>query len=100
MKPFMDKDFLLSTPTAVELFHRYAAPLPIIDYHCHIDAAEIYQNKTYQNLAQAWLGGDHYKWRAMRICGVEERLITGSATDREKFNAFCSIMPKLAGSPL
>ncbi len=67
MKPFMDQDFLLSTPTAVELFHRYAAPLPIIDYHCHIDAAEIYQNKTYQNLAQAWLGGDHYKWRAMRI---------------------------------
>lgn len=57
MKPFMHKDFLLSTSTAVELFHRYAAPLPIIDYHCHIDAAEIYQNKTYQNLAQAWLGG-------------------------------------------
>lgn len=100
MKPFMDQDFLLSTPTAVELFHRYAAPLPIIDYHCHIDAAEIYENRTYENLAQAWLGGDHYKWRAMRICGVEERLITGNAADREKFNAFCGIMPKLAGSPL
>lgn len=100
MKAFMDKDFLLSTETAKQLYHETAASLPIVDYHCHLSAREIAENKCYENITEIWLGGDHYKWRAMRACGVEERFITGDASDYEKFRAYCACMPRLAGNPL
>ncbi len=100
MKPFMDEDFLLSTETAKILYHTYAEPLPILDYHCHVSPKEIAENRGFSNIAEVWLGGDHYKWRAMRSCGVEERCITGDASDYEKFFAYASVMPKLIGNPL
>ncbi|MBN2879873.1 MAG: glucuronate isomerase [Clostridia bacterium] len=100
MKKFMDKDFLLSTKTAEKLYHEYAETMPIIDYHCHINPQEIAENKRYENITQVWLYGDHYKWRAMRSCGVEERFITGDAGDYEKFLKWAEIMPLLMGNPL
>ena len=72
MKKFMDNDFLLSTPTAVELYEKYSKDLPIIDYHCHINPKEIAENISFSNITEAWLYGDHYKWRAIRACGFEE----------------------------
>ena len=90
MKPFMDKDFILNSDTAKELYHNTAAKLPIIDYHCHIDAKEIAEDRVFDNIAQVWLGGDHYKWRAMRICGTPENLVTGDAPDKDKFFAFAA----------
>ncbi len=102
MKAFMDDDFLLDSPTAQALYHEYAARLPIIDYHCHVDPADdIAQNRRFENIAQLWLGGDHYKWRIMRAHGADERLITGGeSTDYEKFMAFASALPKAAGNPV
>lgn len=100
MKNFMDKDFLLSTPTAKTLFHDYAKDLPIIDYHCHINPREIYEDRRFENLTQMWLEGDHYKWRLMRSDGIEERYITGNATDKEKFLAFARALPRAIGNPL
>ena len=100
MQAFMDRDFLLSTETAKQLYHGLAATLPIIDYHCHLSPREIAEDKRYENITEIWLGGDHYKWRAMRACGVEERFITGDGSDYEKFRAFCSCMPRLIGNPL
>lgn len=100
MKRFMGKNFLLNSETAKILYHNYAAKLPIIDYHCHVSPMEIANDKIYQNITELWLGGDHYKWRAMRSCGVDEELITGSASDYDKFKAYASIMPKLIGNPL
>ena len=85
MKPFMDKDFLLETDTAKHLFHDIADKMPIIDYHCHLIPREIYEDRQFENITQVWLGGDHYKWRLMRSFGVDEKYITGDATDREKF---------------
>ena len=85
MKKFLDKDFLLSTKTAKKLYHNYASTMPIIDYHCHIDAKEVYEDKRFENITQIWLGGDHYKWRVMRSNGIDEKYITGDATDKEKF---------------
>src|SRR6476646_9445978 len=76
-KKFMDENFLLSSETARQLFHNYASDMPIIDYHCHLSPKEIYENKTFRNITEAWLAGDHYKWRVMRANGVEERFITG-----------------------
>ena len=82
MKAFMDKDFLLSTETAKKLYHEYAEVMPIIDYHCHINPQEIYEDRKFDNITQVWLGGDHYKWRQLRAFGVSEELITGkSVTD-------------------
>ena len=75
MKQFMDKNFLLSTPTAQKLYHEYAENMPIIDYHCHLDPKEIYEDRQFENITQVWLGGDHYKWRQMRSNGVEEKYI-------------------------
>ena len=72
MAQFMDQDFLLTTETAKKLYHDYAAKMPIIDYHCHINPMEIYEDKRYSSITEVWLGGDHYKWRAMRSCGVPE----------------------------
>ena len=100
MDAFICKDFLLDTETARNLYHETAAKLPIIDYHCHIPAAEIAGDIKFENITQAWLYGDHYKWRAMRACGVDERLITGDASDEEKFRAFAGCMPHLIGNPL
>ncbi|MCD8354221.1 MAG: glucuronate isomerase [Clostridiales bacterium] len=100
MKAFMDQDFLLSTETAKKLYHEVAEQLPIIDYHCHIDPREIAEDRKFDNITQVWLGGDHYKWRQMRTCGVTEDLCTGDAPDREKFRAFATILPQLIGNPM
>lgn len=100
MNKFMDKDFLLSTGTARELFHGTAADMPIIDYHCHLSPREIAEDKSFSSITQVWLGGDHYKWRLMRAAGVTEDLVTGDAPDREKFLAFAGVMPQLIGSPV
>ena len=96
----MDDDFLLCTETARRLFHDQAENMPIIDYHCHLSPKEIAEDKRYSNMAEVWLGGDHYKWRAMRSDGVPERFITGNASDYEKFEKWASVLPKLAGNPL
>ena len=100
MKPFMDEDFLLSTPTAQTLFHEYAEKMPVLDYHCHINPREIAENRKFDNITQVWLGGDHYKWRFMRSCGVEERFITGDASDQEKFFKWAEVLGKAIGNPL
>ena len=100
MKQFMDKDFLLSTDMAKTLYHDFAENVPILDYHCHINPQEIAEDRKFENITQVWLGGDHYKWRQMRSNGVEEKYITGDASDREKFQKWAETMPKLIGNPL
>ncbi len=100
MKQFMDQDFLLSTPTAQKLYHDYAAEMPIIDYHCHVSPQEIFEDRRFENITQVWLGGDHYKWRVMRSNGVEEKYITGDASDREKFQKFAEALPLAIGNPM
>ena len=100
MKAFMDKEFLLSSGTAKTLYHDFAEHMPILDYHCHINPQEIFENRRFDNITQVWLGGDHYKWRQMRSNGVDEAYITGNGTDREKFQAWAETMPKLIGNPL
>ena len=100
MKPFMDQDFLLTTKTAKHLYHDFAADMPIIDYHCHLNPQEIYEDRKFENITQVWLGGDHYKWRLMRSAGVDERFITGDATDREKFQKWAETLGLAIGSPL
>jgi len=100
LKYFMDQDFLLENDTAVTLYHEYAAKMPIVDYHCHIDPAEIAEDRRFDNIAQAWLEGDHYKWRLMRACGVDECYITGEAADKEKFMEFARILPRAIGNPV
>ncbi|GFH41526.1 uronate isomerase [Lactococcus hodotermopsidis] len=97
---FLNDDFLLSTDWAKKLYHDYAAKSPIIDYHCHLSPQEIFEDKNFKNITEAWLAGDHYKWRLMRACGVDEALITGQATDYEKFVAWCQTVPKIVGNPL
>ena len=100
MKSFMDKDFLLESPTAVRLYEEHSSKLPIIDYHCHLVPSEIAENKKFSNITELWLYADHYKWRAMRSCGVDERFITGDASDYEKFSEYCRVMPLLIGNPV
>ena len=100
MKQFMDRDFLLTNDAAKHLYHELAASLPIIDYHCHLDPREIYEDRHFDNVTQLWLGGDHYKWRLMRSFGVDERSITGEATDREKFQKWAEALSLAAGNPL
>ena len=100
MKTFMDKDFLLQTETAQKLYNDYAAATPILDYHCHINPQEIYEDRQFENITQVWLGGDHYKWRFMRSCGVDERFITGNASDKEKFLKWAEVLGKAIGNPL
>ena len=99
MKTFMDKDFLLQTETAQKLYNDYAAATPILDYHCHINPQEIYEDRQFENITQVWLGGDHYKWRFMRSCGVDERFITGNASDKEKFLKWAEVLGKAIGNP-
>ena len=100
MRPFMDKDFLLSTETAKKLYHGVAEPLPIVDYHCHLDPREIWEDRRFENITRVWLEGDHYKWRLMRSFGVEERFITGDASDREKFQKWAEALSLAIGNPL
>ena len=100
MKKFMDENFLLSNDTAVELYHKYAKEMPIIDYHCHLNPQEIYENKQFKNITEVWLYGDHYKWRAMRSNGIDERFMTGDATDYEKFMAWVKTLQIAIGNPL
>ncbi len=95
-----DENFLLSTETARKLYHEYAASMPIVDYHCHVSPREIWEDKRFENIAQLWLSGDHYKWRLMRANGVDERYITGDAPDREKFQKFAELLPRAVGNPM
>ncbi len=100
MKRFMDSEFLLKTPTARKLFHSAAENAPIFDYHCHLDPRQIAENKRFEHLTEAWLGGDHYKWRQMRALGIEEKFITGDADPYEKFLAWARAVERLIGNPL
>ena len=100
MRAYMDDNFLLETKTAETLYHQYAAEMPIIDYHTHFNPAQIINNMQVENITQAWLRGDHYKWRLMRTMGVEEEFITGDASDWEKFYNFARILPKCIGNPV
>ena len=101
---FLDKDFLLENEPARELFHNYAEKMPIIDFHCHLNPEEIYENKKFDNITKIWLNegnyGDHYKWRLMRANGVPEELITGDGDDYEKFVAWAGTIEKAVGNPL
>ena len=100
MKPFMDEDFLLSNETAKTLYHNYAKQVPIIDYHCHINPQEIAEDRQFDTITQVWLGGDHYKWRQMRTNGIDEKFITGDASDYEKFEKWAATLQKAIGNPL
>ncbi|MHA6485362.1 glucuronate isomerase [Paenibacillus sp. strain BS8-2] len=102
MKPFLDENFLLANETAIRLYHDYAKDMPIIDYHCHLSPQQIYDNTSFSTITEAWLYGDHYKWRAMRANGVEEHLVTGGdgATDYDRFLAWAGTVPQTIGNPL
>lgn len=97
---WITEDFLLSTPAARRLYHGYAAAEPILDFHCHLPVQDLASDRRFINLTEIWLDGDHYKWRAMRACGVPEPLITGDAPPREKFLAWARITPQCLGNPL
>lgn len=100
MKTFMCEDFLLSNETARRLYHEYASQQPIYDYHCHLSPADIAGDRNFENLTQIWLAGDHYKWRGMRSAGVSEHLITGDASDYDKYLAWANTVPQTLGNPL
>ncbi|MBN1499235.1 MAG: glucuronate isomerase [Spirochaetes bacterium] len=100
MTEFMNDEFLLSTETARKLYHGYAEKMPIFDYHCHLNPREIAENRKYKNITELWLGGDHYKWRAMRSNGVAEKYITGDADDYDKFIKWAETVEKCIGNPL
>ena len=100
MKQFLDKDFLLNTEAARKLYHEAAEKQPIIDYHCHLNPREIYEDIRYENITRVWLGGDHYKWRLMRSAGVPEKYITGDSSDWEKFEKHAEVLGKAIGNPL
>lgn len=100
MSVFIHDDFLLDTSEAVELYHRYAENQPILDYHCHLDSSKLAADYVFANIAEAWLHGDHYKWRAMRTLGIDERYCSGRASDHEKFLQWAGALPKLLRNPL
>jgi glucuronate isomerase len=102
MKKFLDENFLLTNETAIRLYNDYAKQQPIIDYHCHLSPQEIYENKTFKNLTEAWLYGDHYKWKAMRANGVEEKLVTGGegTSDYDRYLEWAKTVPMTIGNPL
>ena len=100
MVPFMNEDFLLTNPTARKLYHDVAKKQPIVDYHCHLNPQEVYEDVQFENITRLWLGGDHYKWRILRSNGVDERYITGDAPDREKFQKFAETLPRCIGNPM
>src|SRR3954470_1782373 len=99
-RPFIREDFLLSTSTARRLYHQFAEPEPIFDYHCHLSPKDIAENRQFKNLFEIWLEGDHYKWRAMRSNGVEERFCTGDADPFAKFQAWAATVPHTLRNPL
>ena len=104
MKKFLDEDFLLENETAKVLYHKYAENMPIFDYHCHIPAKDIYEDRKFDNLTQVWLVdghfGDHYEWRSMRQSGVSEEYITGDKAPEEKFMKYAEMIPYAIGNPL
>ncbi|MDR1552080.1 MAG: glucuronate isomerase [Prevotellaceae bacterium] len=101
MKTFMDENFVLQTESAQQLYHVHAKNQPIIDYHCHLDPKQIFENRKFDNLGQLWLEGDHYKWRAMRANGINEKFITGKDTsDWEKFEKWAETVPYTMRNPL
>ena len=100
MKKFLDDNFLLTNPTSEKLFHDFAKEMPIVDYHNHLSPEVIAGNKKFENLTKVWLNGDHYKWRAMRINGVDESYITGNKSDWEKFRAWSETVPFTLRNPL
>ncbi|MCC8127992.1 MAG: glucuronate isomerase [Clostridiales bacterium] len=100
MKTKFDEELFLTTKTGRELYHKYAENLPIIDYHCHLQPVEIYENREFEDLGEMWLSGDHYKWRAMRTFGIDEKYITGDSSYHEKYLAFARIIPYLIGNPI
>ncbi|HKK41569.1 MAG TPA: glucuronate isomerase [Bacteroidales bacterium] len=100
MKQFISDNFLLQNRTAERLYHKYAANQPVIDFHCHLSPAMIAEDRRFNNLTQAWLEGDHYKWRAMRANGIDEHYITGDADDAEKFMKWAETVPAVIGNPL
>ena len=97
---FITDDFLLQTETAQKLYHEYAEPTPIYDFHCHLPAADIAADKCFENITSIWLNGDHYKWRAMRTNGIPEKYCTGDATDWEKFGKWAETVPHTLRNPL
>lgn len=99
-KPFLNEDFLLQTESARQLYHEFARPMPIIDYHCHLPPDQIAENRQFENITQIWLYGDHYKWRAMRTNGVNERFCTGNADDFSKFQKWAETVPYTLRNPL
>lgn len=100
MKSFISKYFLLNSDTAKKLYDNAAQHTPIFDFHCHLNPQEIWENKPFTNMTQVWLAGDHYKWRTMRMNGIDEKYITGDASDWEKFKAWAETVPNLLGNPL
>ena len=100
MKALINDNFLLENNTALNLYNEYAKDLPIVDYHCHIESKEIAEDINYENITKLWLGGDHYKWRLMRACGIDERFITGDASDKEKFMMWAKAVESAFGNPL
>jgi hypothetical protein len=98
--PFIHDDFLLANATARRLYHEYAAPEPILDYHCHLPPKDVAENRRFRNLFEIWLEGDHYKWRAMRANGVDERFCTGDADPWDKFLAWARTVPATLRNPL
>jgi glucuronate isomerase len=100
MRAFLDSDFLLDSDIAVDLYHRFAENLPIIDFHCHLSPQQMATDHRFRSITEIWLEGDHYKWRAMRSNGVPERFCTGDASDWEKFEAWAGTVPDTLRSPL
>ena len=100
MKKFMDENFLLKTETAQKLYHNHAAKMPIFDYHCHINPKDIADDRRFKTITEIWLAGDHYKWRAMRTNGIDERFCTGNASDWEKFEKWAETVPYTLRNPL
>jgi len=100
MKKFLDDNFLLNNATAERLYHEYAKQMPIIDYHCHLPPQQIAEDTQFKNITQAWLYGDHYKWRAMRTNGIDESFCTGNKSDWEKFEQWAATVPYTLRNPL
>ena len=100
MKPFINENFLLGNKTAVTLYRKYAENQPIVDFHCHLSPSMIAEDRQFLNLTQAWLEGDHYKWRAMRTNGINEKYCTGNEPDVEKFKKWAETVPATVGNPL
>lgn len=103
MKPFMDDNFLLPNKASETLYHEYAANMPIYDYHSHLPAGQVLEDRQFDNITQVWLYGDHYKWRAMRVCGVSEEFVSGipyAAGDFERFQAWANVLPQTVGNPV